>query len=733
MSLSSLFNPQSTVVLGASERAGHGRSVLESLISTKYSGQIAVVNPKYVGTSVLGIPCYGSVEELPFVPECLISAVRPELTNRAVRDAAALGTRAAVILSSGFAESGFEGRELQRELEDVASTHRLAICGPNCMGIANYINNFHPFAETPPTPSGSYKANVAVVAQSGSISRLFLHSQRLNVACVVSAGNQATTTFAEYVRYFITTGHIDTIVLIIESIRDTADFFAAVREAVLHGISVAAVRTGASKDGAEALISHTGKMAGDFETFVQECRRNGIVFCDSLDELFETAVALSGYGGQSAGGLCLVNSSGGENAHILDLAARHGLTWADLTAEARSSLEALLPTFATVGNPLDVTGKLLFEPESYRAAIRAICADAPVSSLAIIPELPWPGSAGAAEPYDPFFAHTWRSAIEVTRDFGMPLIVCLPIGAQLAEPFLRELLDAGVVILTGLNQAIMALRNVQQSRRSIAAVNEWLRLGKMNESVVPEEGMINYLDELGKTVGVSGKLVLREIEALQLMQHGEIPVARYARLSKDFTQAPYELDLQFPVVVKVDARALAHKSDAGGVILNVKTTAEIVSACERIMLNLQEHNISEDDVTGFIVAEMISDAAELIVGGRFDSELGPIVTVGIGGIFTEILRSSASAIAPLSVSQAEVLIDGLRGAELLRGARGGQASDIRSAAEVVAKVSQIVSTLGPSLVELDLNPVLVKKGKGGSFVGDALAVVDYDAKKVMLT
>lgn len=729
MSLISLFSPQSVVVLGASERAGHGRSVLESLISTGYSGKLAVVNPKYTGSSVLGIPCFGSVDELPFVPECLISAVRPELTNRAVRDAAALGTRAAVILSSGFSESGLEGRELQQELEDVADLHQLAICGPNCMGIANYVDNFHPFAETPPTQSGSYKANVAVVAQSGSISRLFLHSKRLNAAYIVSAGNQATTTFAEYIRFFISTGHIRTIVLVIESIRDTADFFAAVREAVLHGIAVAAVRTGASKSGAEALISHTGKMAGDFETFVQECRRNGIVFCDSLDELFETAVALAGYDGKSADGLCLVNSSGGENAHILDLAARHGLIWAGFTADTKSSLEALLPAFATVSNPLDVTGKLLFEPESYRAAIRAICTDSAVSSLAMIPELPWPGSTGASDPYDPFFAHTWRSAIDITQASAIPLIVCLPIGAQLAEPFHRELIDAGVVILTGLNQAIMALRNVQISRRSIATVTEWLCLGKAVDEEVERDDIEDYLRELGKSLGTSCKLVLREVEALQLMQHGGIPVAPYALLSRDFWQRPCELGLQFPIVVKADARSLAHKSDVGGVVLGVQTMEELVGACKQILLNLKEHDIPESDIAGFIAAEMITDAVELIVGARFDSELGPIVTVGIGGIFTEILNSSASAIAPLSVSQAELLISKLRGVELLKGARGGKARDVRSAAEIVAKVSQIVSALGPALVELDLNPVLVKTDNEGAFVCDALAVVDYEPRR----
>lgn len=725
MSLDALFNPSSVVVLGGSERAGHGRSVLESLLSTQYAGQIAVVNPRYAGSQVLGVAAYSSLDEVPFIPDCLVSAVRPEMTLSALGYAADRGTRASVIISAGFAESGHEGICLQERISEIAEKYNLSVCGPNCMGIANYDTNFHPFAETPPRQPQSYKPNVAVIAQSGSICRLFMHSERINTACLVSAGNQAATSFTDYVRYFSTLDNIDVIVLFIESLSAPRDFFSATRAAAMAGKTVVACRTGATKHGSEALVSHTGRMAGDYLVFAAECRRNGVILCESLDELFETTIALSAIDvvHKPTPGLSLINSSGGENAHAIDLASKADLDWAYFSEETRRSLAGLLPDFGDVRNPLDVTGKLLFDPEAYERAVDIVAADPNVDVLVVILELPWPDSVGADAGSESPFAHTWRSAIRASQANSVPLIVCLPVGAQLHGPFLEELVSGGVAVIHGLSSTIKALRNVKLRAQVIKATETWRAAG---ETQLPDvNGILQSpaMQAILQSASQDEIVMLRESTGLDLLDDIGIRTAPRAHLPKDMPWQDPVLPFGFPVVAKIDAEGLAHKSDIGAVELGIGSSSELVEACMRILSNVRGAGHPEDKILGFTVSAMISSGFELLVGARIDHEMGPVVSVGIGGVYTEVLRSIRSAVAPITPSQALELMNDLRGIEILNGARGSKRGDLAAVADILARLSMFIDRFRDNLVEIDLNPVLVRAEGEGAVVVDSLFVL----------
>lgn len=714
MSLDALLRPRSVAVVGASERGGHGHAVLRGLVESGYQGQLHPINPSY--TEVMGLPCFPDVATAG-APDCLVVAVRNDLAVRVLREAAELGTRAAVILSSGFSEVGGAGTVLADELAALGSEYGLAVCGPNCMGLINYGDAVHLFAESvPPQPVGR-PANVAVVAQSGSIARLFLHSERLACRVIVSSGNQTVTSVSDYLSHFAADSAIDVVALFIEALPDADAFFAAAAAAADAGTHVVAVRSGRTSASANAVIAHTGALAGDYRAFEARSADSGITLCASLDELLEATVLLSGVGRlRSGNGIALINSSGGENAHFLDLAAESGLHLAGLTEATFDVLRTCLPAYGEIGNPLDVTGTLLYDPEKYARAVDALVDDPGVDLLAMVPELPWPDIAEGRR-YE--FRHTWQACLAAARRAGVPLIVIAPVAANIDQALLDELHADEAVVLQGFAPAVQALARLQ-GRAALTARVASARTDRDDAVALAATLPATSWSELA--VLADGRPTIPERESIALLAAAGLPVLRTIAAATPADAVVAAREFGGPVVIKIDSPDIAHKTEVGGVKVGVHGDAEVADVVSAMLAAVRA---AEPDahVRGVLVQPLAPTGHELLLGATVAPDAGPLVVLGWGGVNAELMPGSVARIAPFTVATARMLIDSLTAVALLHGHRGRPPADVDALAATLARFAWFVHRHAEVLAAVDINPLVVAPAGGGVHLLDALLVL----------
>ncbi|MDR6513319.1 acyl-CoA synthetase (NDP forming) [Novosphingobium capsulatum] len=691
------LRPQSVAVVGASDKPGAlGATLLSNLDRNGYAGAIYPVNPKR--SEIGGRPCYASVDALPEGVDVAVLAIPRVGVLDAVRSLAARKAGGVVIFSAGFAEGGEEGLAEQREIARLAAEAGMVVEGPNCLGLVNYVDRIPlTFVETDAVPPAGRRA-VGIVSQSGAMAAVLgtmLLARDCGVSYSVSTGNEAASGVEDYVDWLVDDPDTHAIAMIVEQFRKPQRFLAAARRARAAGKPVVLLHPGKSSAARESAATHTGAMAGDYKLMRAMVARAGVIFAETLEELGDIAEIAALCPIAPSGKAAVLGESGAFKALTLDLAEELGLELAALHDEDSPELRAALPPFVPVSNPLDITAQGLSEPAIYTRTLDALLADDRVGTVL----------AGIIQ------------AEAITCAIKFPAILAAVEGKTLSKPLIFAGLDEGAQVPA---ERVAALRaagvpwfpTTERALRAITRLTHWSArdLTATDAPALPVAGLAD----------VSG--VIPEYKAKQLLGPAGVafPKGQFAATPDDAVAAADAVG--YPVAMKAQAAALGHKSDAGGVILNLADGAAVRAAWTRMFANVAAYDAAIT-LDGVLIEAMGKRGVEMIVGAKNDPEWGPVVLAGFGGVTAEILQDVRLLTADLTQEAVEAELMQLKSAALLAGYRGSPALDVPALAALIVKVGQVLRA-EPSIREIDLNPVILHPQGEGVVALDALMLVD---------
>lgn len=697
-----LLRPKSVAVIGASDRHGAlGATLLNNLVQYEFAGDIYPVNPKR--DELLGLKVYHTVDELPEGIDCAVLAIPRPFVIDTVKGLAARGCGAVVIYSAGFSEAGEEGMRDQAELGRIAQEFGMVIEGPNCLGSTNYVDRVPlSFVETNmKTPPKGTRA-VGIASQSGALAAVLataLHPRGLYVSTSVSTGNEAAMGVEDVAEWLIDDEDTHVISMYVESLRRPAAFVAAARRARAAGKPMVMLHPGKSDKAQESAATHTGAMAGDYALMKAKLGREGVIFADSLEELAditEIALRCSALPGAN---MAILGESGALRGLAFDIAEDIGLDLIHLDDDNSPALRAILPDFVPVSNPTDITAVGLSEPEIYTKVLTALLEDDRIGSVV--------ASIIQSDP--------------ITSKIKFPAIIKVLESGTFAKPLVFAGVDEGANVPPDYIEALRAVGipwfpSTERAYRAIARLADLSKRDLSDRSSAPLP-LAGIADEHG---------VVPEYKAKALLAPAGItfPNSQFAP-DADAAVAAAEA-IGYPVVMKAQAAALGHKSDAGGVILNLKSADEVRAAFDRMYANVSAYNAAIA-LDGVLIEAMGKMGTEMIVGAKSDPEWGPVVLAGFGGVTAEILKDVKLFTPDMG---REAVIEGLlslKQAPILKGYRGAPALDVEALADLIVQVGQVM-TGNPSIREIDLNPVIIHpkgpNGAGGVVALDALMLVD---------
>lgn len=679
-SIERLFKPRSIALVGATERSIWSIAAIGNLKRFGFAGRIHLVNPR--GGTIFGrsaaTTCAAVGEEIDaallMVPESKMIEVFEDLRQAHVGGA--------VILSAGFAEIGDAGAERQRQIAAAAREADIRILGPNCLGFANFAANT-PIWTTPlrrPMPG----ASVAIVSQSGALAgqlEQFAYQQRVGLTHMISTGNEADITVADAIEYLAAQPEPRAIALFLESVRDPRRFENAIAAANAAGRPVIVLKVGSSEATARAAQAHTGALVGNDRIFDALCLRLGMSRVRSLEELVVTTDLFARLGSIRQKGLAFVAMSGGMCEIATDQAESEGVPLPKLAKETLSELRQTLPALATPSNPLDVTGAAMLEPELVTRSLAVLARDPAVGVLGFVFDSPlkedengfarkFIGNIGAG------FKAGGKPAVMISHTF-------MPVNAE-AHALADEL---GVVYSGG------------GVRHTINALGHLLRRS--------ERGFAGLAPVQVVAAPVQRPVTEREVLA-HLAEHG-VPVipARIVQSAEGAAAAAAAMNAT--VVLKIASPDIQHKTEVGGVALNLRSGEAVRKAYDDMMARVSTAKPAAK-IDGAIVSPMRGTGLELFVGTMRDPQWGPAIAVGLGGIWVEVLKDTSLRLLPINRNDALEMLGELRGTALLDGFRGAAAVDRQALADTIVAIGEAALALGPELISLEVNPLLLADG-----------------------
>lgn len=701
--VSELLTPKSVAVIGASEDlTKFGGRLFKLLVQHGYAGEIYPINRKR--NSLLGIKTFPSIDQTPTPPDMAVMAVPRDAVKEAVLACAKAGTKAAIIITAKFSDAGEEGAALEAEIVNIARSHGMRLIGPNCLGIISPANSLTLCASPALFVNKLPKGRIGMVSQSGALmATIFDRAQTRGVGFshCFSIGNQADMQLHDFMDFLVDDPDTDVICTYIEGVKNADGFLDSARRARASGKPVLAVKAGRTAFGAAAAFSHTASLAGSYEAFAAACRETGILLLEDTDAMILQATCMSRFALPKCPDIAVLTTSGGGGAITADRLSDLGVPMAAFSAKTVKSLGALFDGPAASANPIDmgassVGGSVAVAEDAIKALLRDDGVGFVLAPITTAPDvrLICESIVNGAE------------SVAAAKGQKPWLIVVQPGQAgDTARAMLRE---RGITYSDSLDEAI----------RVVEGYRDYARLKPLNAPERPAG--LKACD----ASGLSGALG-EDAAKVVLAEYG-VPVNRGA-----VTQTPEEArkianGFDAPFVVKVVSPDIVHKSDVGGVVLNLETADDVANAVTEMAAKLGR-DLPKAKIDGYLVQEMRSAPLEMFVGANNDAQFGPMVMVGAGGVLIELLKDVAIARAPVSVDHARSMIEGLAVAPLLRGWRGSGPLDVDALAETVSRVSWMVADLGPRFQELDANPVLVgRKGDGCVAVDARLLMINFD-------
>jgi acetate---CoA ligase (ADP-forming) len=658
--LRAFFHPGSVAVIGASESPGKlGHEVLKNLVDGGFPGAIYPINPK--SERILGLACFKNVQEIPNAVDLAVVIIPARLVPQTIKECGEKGIKGAVIISGGFSETGAEGERLQEALQETAREYGVRLIGPNCQGVNN---PYHPLCAS--WPLLTHKGRVAVISQSGTVGAAMMDwfsAEQLGVSTFVSLGNRADVDETDLIKYFEKDANTRVIAVYLEGLKDPVGF-----EKVIQGLKkpLVVLKSGRTPKGKVAAESHTKSLAGADAIYASLFQRYGVCRAETIEEFYDFAKAWAYMQPPKGNSVLFITTSGGAAILGTDAAEREGLAVTPLPAELAAKLEGVVPAHASRSNPLDLTG-----------------------------------DANAA---------MFQNVIELARPYYDTL------GVIFGDP----IIDASRVVTPGANELVIFLGGAEVER------TERIRMHQNGVPVFPSpERAIRALAQVvpagckvkpatttyPMATGREQLSVYASFEFLESQGFACI-ASRFAESPGKAVHAAYQLG--FPVVLKIDSPDILHKSDVGGVRLNLLSGNDVRLAYHDMMEKARSR-FPEARVNGAVVSSMAPSGLELIMGMTRDPQFGPVIIFGLGGINVELFRDVTMRLLPLTEEEAYKMLHEIKSAPLLQGFRGQPAVNEKALVSGLLKLTQIAEQF-PDIMEIDLNPVLA--------YGEGIVVVD---------
>lgn len=693
--LDKIFHPKSIAVIGASGREKSiGSILMHNLIKGGYSEKIYPVN--YKSRVICNLPVFPSVLNIKAPVDLAVIATPIATVPQIIKECVEAGVGGIVIISAGGKETGEKGKELESEIKKAAEGSGIRIIGPNCLGVISCVSNMNAsFASHMPL-----KGKMALVSQSGAICTTILDlsiREKMGFSYFISVGSMLDADFADLIDYLGNDYRVSSIVLYIENLTRFRSFMSAAR-AVSRIKPIIVYKAGKTKIGAKAAASHTGALAGEDAVYDTAFKRAGIIRVKTFEELFDCAELLAKQSQPADFGLAIVTNAGALGVMAVDALDGYGMTPVQLSAETVEKLDKVLPSHWSHGNPIDILGDA--SPKRFSDVVR-ICINAPEINIILLLTVP----QGVTNPSD-----IARSVAGFLKEKSFPLFVSW-IGGQVMEEGRKILNNAGIVTFDTAERAVRAFMDFYHYSKNIVMLQE-----------VPPKfpgGELKFDREKAEAIikqGLARKnKLLTEIEAKELVSAYGIAV-NLTQIAGSEDEAVYESKKTgFPVAMKIFSRDITHKSDAGGVKLNLTDEKDVRNAFKKVMEDAKAYN-SNAKIEGVTIQSMLRRPDyELIMGAKKDRDFGPVILFGMGGIMTEILKDRSLGLPPLNRLLARRMIEDTKVYRILQGYRNHPPANILLIEEMLIRLAQLVTDFA-EIEEIDINPVLV--------VGDEVCAVD---------
>jgi acetyltransferase len=682
--LDSLLRPKSIAVIGASRTANTiGYQILDNLLRHGYTGRVYPVNP--TADAVHSIRAYPSVDAIPDEVEMAVVVVPKQHVCAVAEACGQKGVKALVVISAGFKEVGGAGVQREQELKATAARYGMRLVGPNCMGVLNTADDRSMNATFAPTmpPDGP----VAFMSQSGAMGVTILDyaaEYGIGISQFVSAGNKADVSGNDLIAYWGADERTRVMLMYLENFGNPRKFTRLARE-ITKTKPIIVVKSGRSGAGARAASSHTGALAGADSAIDALLRQCGVLRADTVEEMFDLAMAFSHQPIPRGNRVAIVTNAGGPGIIIADACEAHGLQVTELTEATRERLATRLPEEASVQNPVDMIASA--NPQSYRMAVEAVLDDDNVDAViaAFVPPL------GIRQ------EDVAEAIVDVAGGRRDKPVLAVLMGREGLPQGLAELNAAGIPGYRFPESAVRALAAMYRQgvwqQRPAGEVRTFGVDGAAVEAIIAR-------------AAEEGREKLTETEVMRVLEAYGIPVAPY-HVATTLDEAEEVAErLGWPVVLKILSPRIVHKSDVGGVVVGVEDGAELARAWVQLTQDAPRRaGIGPDDVEGVLVQKMVSGGKETIVGMTSDPQFGPVLMFGLGGIYVEALGDVVFRVHPVRDVDAAEMVRAIRGRRLLQGVRGEPASDLGAVEEVIARISQLVGD-HPAIREMDVNPWL---------------------------
>ena len=690
-SLDAIFRPRSVAVIGASrKRQTIGREILANLVNYGFNGPVYPVNP--TADAIHSIRCYRTIGDVPGPVDLAIVTVAKDQVLAVVEACGRKGVQGLVVITAGFKEVGKDGAALEAKLKAKLRGFRMRMIGPNCMGVVNTEADMRlnaTFAATEPV-----RGNVGFVSQSGALGEAILADaveNGIGVAMFVSMGNKTDVSGNDLLEYWEDNPDIQAILMYLESFGNPRRFTTIARR-VTRKKPIVAVKAGRTVQGARAATSHTGSIVGldiASDTLLEQC---GVLRVGSMEEMFTLAQALATQPVPAGDRIAIVTNAGGPGILCTDAVIGAGLTLAEMRPKTRRALAKVLPPEASTGNPVDMIASA--DARSYRAALDLVARD--------------PGVDGIIAIFvSPIMIDAYEVAVAIAEAAdGRKPVLSVFMGKQRS--------DEGVAWLR--HRRVPVYRFPENAAAAMAGLSRYRVLRDR-----PFGKFVTFPSDPGRarraiaSARKAGRTMLSSPEVSEVLAAYGFPLApsRLCRSAAEAIESAHALG--YPVVLKAASDALSHKSDVGGVKIDLRNADEVATAFKQIVSRLE----SKTPGLKVQVQKMIRGGRETILGMTRDPQFGPVLMFGLGGIFVEVMKDVSVRIHPLTDTNARSMIERIKGYPLLAGARGETPVDLEFLERSLLRLSQLVGDLEADLAELDINPLIVTDDRKNSFVVDA--------------
>ena len=684
--LDAMFAPSSVAVIGATDRAHTvGRTILENLLHGHFQGQVYAVNTKH--EEVLGLKAYKSIRDISRPVDLAVIATPAVTVPEIIGECVDAGAKSAVVISAGFKERGAQGDALEKQIQEQLRRGSLRLIGPNCLGIMNpSIGLNATFAKDAP-PAGS----VAFLSQSGALLSAILdwsHREEVSFSAIVSTGSMLDVSWGDLIYYFGDDPHTKSILLYMESVGDARSFVSAAREVALTK-PIIVIKAGRSEAASRAAASHTGALTGSDEVLEAAFRRSGVLRVHNIADLFYMAEVLGRQPRPKGPRLTILTNAGGPGVLATDALVANGGELAELSPDTLNRLSEFLPAHWSHNNPIDILGDA--DPERYAHALEIASQDPNSDGLLVI--LAPQGMTDPSQIADRLKPYA--------KEYGKPVLASWMGGNSIAAGE-AALNSAGIPTFPYPDTAARAFTYMWRYTYNLRGLYETPTLTQYSEL---ESASRTQVDQIIQNVRSHGRVLLTELESKQLLSLYGVPTVETRVAASADEAVGVAAEIGFPVVLKVYSETITHKTDVGGVQLNLQDEAAVRAAYRVIQASVAE-KAGADQFSGVTVQPMVKlDGYELILGSSVDPQFGPVVLFGSGGQLVEVYRDRALALPPLNTTLAQRMMEQTRIFTALKGVRGRKPVNMAALEQLLVRFSQLVLEQ-PWIAEIDINPLL---------------------------